>query len=174
MQKITVLFIAILSLIPISIAVATPTANDSIVVKMYKTSKQGQGEYVGTIIAKDSQYGLLLIPNLHNLPAGEHGFHVHVNPSCADNGLAAGGHLDPDNTGHHFGPYNPYGHLGDLPPLYIHRDGRDTLPVLAPRLTVADIRNHALMIHAGGDNYSDTPEKLGGGGARIACGVVAK
>ncbi len=28
------------------------------------------------------------------------------------------------------------------------------------------------MIHAGGDNYSDTPEKLGGGGARVACGVI--
>ena len=30
----------------------------------------------------------------------------------------------------------------------------------------------ALVIHAGGDNYRDTPEPLGGGGARIACGVV--
>jgi len=28
------------------------------------------------------------------------------------------------------------------------------------------------MIHAGGDNYSDEPAKLGGGGARMACGVV--
>jgi Cu-Zn family superoxide dismutase len=28
------------------------------------------------------------------------------------------------------------------------------------------------MIHAGGDNYSDHPKRLGGGGARIACGVV--
>jgi Cu-Zn family superoxide dismutase len=28
------------------------------------------------------------------------------------------------------------------------------------------------MIHAGGDNYSDQPVPLGGGGARIACGVV--
>ncbi|MCP4473800.1 MAG: superoxide dismutase family protein [Gammaproteobacteria bacterium] len=164
----------ILTLLPLSIAVANRNTSDSVVIKMYKTTKQGQGQYVGTIIAKDSQYGLLLIPNLHNLPAGEHGFHVHVNPSCADNGLAAGGHLDPTNTGHHFGPYNPYGHLGDLPPLYIHSDGRDTLPILAPRLTVADIRNHALMIHVGGDNYSDTPEKLGGGGVRIACGVIAK
>ena len=27
------------------------------------------------------------------------------------------------------------------------------------------------MIHAGGDNYSDHPEALGGGGARVACGV---
>ncbi|WP_324128836.1 superoxide dismutase family protein, partial [Acinetobacter baumannii] len=28
------------------------------------------------------------------------------------------------------------------------------------------------MIHAGGDNYSDSPQPLGGGGARIACGVI--
>jgi Cu-Zn family superoxide dismutase len=28
------------------------------------------------------------------------------------------------------------------------------------------------MIHSGGDNYSDVPEKLGGGGGRIACGVI--
>ena len=28
------------------------------------------------------------------------------------------------------------------------------------------------MIHAGGDNFADTPEKLGGGGARLACGAI--
>jgi Cu-Zn family superoxide dismutase len=42
----------------------------------------------------------------------------------------------------------------------------------APRLKVADAEGRALMIHAGGDNYSDQPKPLGGGGARIACGVV--
>jgi Cu-Zn family superoxide dismutase len=46
------------------------------------------------------------------------------------------------------------------------------MPVLAPRLKVADIKGRSLMIHAGGDNYSDLPVKLGGGGARIACGVI--
>jgi superoxide dismutase, Cu-Zn family len=30
----------------------------------------------------------------------------------------------------------------------------------------------SIMIHSGGDNYSDQPAPLGGGGARIACGVV--
>jgi superoxide dismutase, Cu-Zn family len=30
------------------------------------------------------------------------------------------------------------------------------------------------MIHAGGDNYADQPQPLGGGGARIACGVIGK
>jgi len=44
--------------------------------------------------------------------------------------------------------------------------------VLAPRLKMTDVKGHALMVHAGGDNYSDNPEKLGGGGARIACGVA--
>jgi len=28
------------------------------------------------------------------------------------------------------------------------------------------------MVHAGGDNFSDQPEPLGGGGPRIGCGVV--
>jgi Cu-Zn family superoxide dismutase len=28
------------------------------------------------------------------------------------------------------------------------------------------------MIHAGGDNYSDEPASLGGGSARIACGII--
>jgi Cu-Zn family superoxide dismutase len=28
------------------------------------------------------------------------------------------------------------------------------------------------MIHDGGDNYSDEPAKLGGGGNRMVCGVI--
>jgi Cu-Zn family superoxide dismutase len=28
------------------------------------------------------------------------------------------------------------------------------------------------MVHVGGDNYSDKPKPLGGGGARFACGVI--
>jgi Cu-Zn family superoxide dismutase len=28
------------------------------------------------------------------------------------------------------------------------------------------------MIHAGGDNHADHPAPLGGGGARMACGVI--
>jgi Cu-Zn family superoxide dismutase len=86
-------------------------------------------------------------------------------------GLAAGGHYDPMGAGHHTGPYGD-GHLGDLPALYVDAEGKSTHPVLAPRIKVGDLRNRSLMIHAGGDNYSDQPAKLGGGGARIACGVV--
>jgi len=28
------------------------------------------------------------------------------------------------------------------------------------------------MIHAGSDNYADEPKPLGGGGSRVACGVI--
>lgn len=131
-----------------------------------------QGKSIGFIKAEDSPCGVLLTPNLHDLPPGLHGFHVHVNPSCADKGMSAGGHFDPKNTNQHDGPYNAKGHLGDLPVLIVNSDGTALLPTLAPRFNVSQLKGHAFMIHAGGDNYSDQPEKLGGGGARIACGVI--
>jgi Cu-Zn family superoxide dismutase len=50
--------------------------------------------------------------------------------------------------------------------------GHATKGVVAPHLTVEQIRGRSIIIHAAGDNYSDTPVPLGGGGARIACGVI--
>jgi len=148
-------------------------------VPMNLLTDQGKVQSIGTVTVKDTQYGLLLIPDLTDLTPGLHGFHVHQNPDCAagmkDNkpmaGMAAGGHYDPAGTGKHEGPYGQ-GHLGDLPALYVGADGKATLPVLAPRLKTADLKGRALMIHAGGDNYSDAPAALGGGGARVACGVI--
>jgi len=152
---------------------------EDMVIKMQLVNEQGVGKEIGAITASDSKYGLLLTPQLSDLSPGLHGFHVHDKPDCshamkegkAVPGLAAGGHYDPAATGKHEGPYGN-GHLGDLPALYIATDGKATLPVLAPKLKVTDIKGRSLMIHAGGDNYSDMPVSLGGGGARVACGVV--
>lgn len=149
---------------------------NSVVIPMSLTNASAsQNANVGTITATDTRYGLMLTPHLSGLVPymnpGPHGFHVHTNPSCADHGMAAGGHLDPKHTNHHFGPYNPKGHLGDLPVISIDANGNATVPVVAPRLTVKEILGHSLMIHNGGDTYSDTPE-LGGGGMRMICGVV--
>jgi Cu-Zn family superoxide dismutase len=44
--------------------------------------------------------------------------------------------------------------------------------VLGPRLKAADVVGRSIMLHAGGDNHADHPAPLGGGGARVACGVV--
>ncbi|MDQ8031086.1 superoxide dismutase [Cu-Zn] SodC1 [Bordetella genomosp. 1] len=141
---------------------------------------KGVEKAAGSVKIEDSKYGAVLTPNLTGLPPGVHGFHLHEKPSCdtteADGkpvpGGGAGGHWDPDKTGAHKGPYDDSGHKGDLPAIYVTADGKATYPVLAPRLKAADFKGHALMVHAGGDNHSDHPEKLGGGGARLACGVV--
>lgn len=148
------------------------TAFAKVTIPMAMVSADGKGESIGTITAEDSLCGVLFTPNLHGLPPGVHGIHIHVNPSCADKGMAAGGHLDPQKTEKHDGPYNKHGHLGDLPVLIVNQDGTATLPTMAPRFKLKTIMGHAFMIHAGGDNYSDQPEKLGGGGERIACGVI--
>ncbi len=149
-------------------------------VRMHAISPDGVGEAIGTVTVADGPFGAIFAPDLAGLPPGEHGFHVHANASCDPGekngrkvaGLAAGGHWDPENAGRHEGPVGA-GHLGDLPRLYVDADGRARLPVVAPRIRdVGVLRGHALMIHAGGDNYADTPKKLGGGGARIACGIV--
>jgi Cu-Zn family superoxide dismutase len=106
---------------------------------------------------------------------------VHENPGCEPKekdgkvvaALAAGGHYDPKGTKRHGMPWGE-GHLGDLQGLVVKADGKADYPVLAPRLKMDDMQSRAIIIHAGGDNYSDEPAPLGGGGARIACGVIKK
>lgn len=137
------------------------------------------GMKIGTVHFSDSAGGLAIRPNLWHLTPGAHGFHIHAKGSCRAKkkggklvpGLAAGGHFDPGKSGKHEGPEGQ-GHLGDLPKLMVGADGHAGAEMLAPRLTVARIRRHALIIHAGADNYSDNPKKLGGGGARYACAVI--
>jgi Cu-Zn family superoxide dismutase len=162
-------------------AAALPAYAADITIKMYAISDKGVGKTIGTIRAVDTKKGLMLVPRLAGLPAGEHGIHVHQNPSCgakgADGkmgaGLAAGGHYDPEKTGHHEGPMGK-GHLGDLPILAVDGAGDAKKPTYAPHLKVDELWGRAIVIHAGGDNYSDQPKPLGGGGARIACGTIKK
>lgn len=142
-----------------------------ITVPVYRVAPHGEGKLIGTVKFRDSSYGLLIYPKLHGLTTGLHGLHIHEFPHCGNNGLDAGGHFDPTHTGKHAGPYRQ-GHLGDLPVLFVNQQGMAITPNLAPRVTLREIKGHSLVIHAMGDNYSDYPEKLGGGGGRIACGVI--
>jgi Cu-Zn family superoxide dismutase len=158
-------------LVGLAVVCSAGLAQASLVIPVHLTDANGVGQEIGTITADDSVYGLMLTPKLQGLPAGVHGFHIHEMPMCDHKGMDAAGHYDPRKTNAHRGPYAD-GHLGDLPTLTVDSDGKATTPVLAPRLKLADIKNRALMIHAGADNYSDTPEKLGGGGARLACGII--
>ena len=155
-------------------------AANSKTVTMNLISDKGVGAPIGTVTLEDSADGLMLKLNLKGLTPGDHGFHLHAKGSCAPAekdgkmvaGLSAGGHFDPDDTQKHLGPDAVGGHKGDLPVLKVAADGSATESLLAPHLKLADTAGHALMIHAGGDNYSDQPKPLGGGGGRVACGVV--
>jgi len=154
-------------------------AAKSVKVTMNTVTADGVGKSIGTITVKEGKDGVTIEPKLKGLTPGEHGFHIHEKASCdpADKdgkktaAQAAGGHFDPDTTKAHKGPGGG-GHKGDLPKLIVSDKGEAKDKIEVKGLTLADFDGKSLMIHEGGDNYSDTPKPLGGGGTRIACGVV--
>lgn len=181
-----VVFLAALAL-PAAVAATTASAADSaeLVTRIRAATPAGDGADLGTVTARPAQApatGVVLTADLTGLAPGPHGFHVHENPTCAPAAnkdgqmvaaLAAGGHHDPEKSGKHEGPEG-HGHLGDLPLLTVGADGVAKASVVAPRLAMGDLAGRSLMLHAGGDNYSDQPAPLGGGGARMACGVIGR
>ncbi len=162
------------------IAISAPVVAQTLTAPMHLATPTGPGESVGDITITQGQAGASFTLDLHGLPPGPHGFHVHANASCAPGEKdgkpvpagGAGAHLDPAMSGMHMGPTGT-GHLGDLPLITVTADGAARAVLSAPRIrSLDDLRGHALMIHLGGDNYADTPAPLGGGGARLACGVI--
>lgn len=158
----------------------TAAASANYTVTVNAIDQNGVGKEIGQVaITTAKSGGVVFAPNLKSLPPGEHGFHVHDNASCEvkdkegkiEAGEAAGGHYDPKHSDKHAGPAGD-GHLGDLPALHVDASGNATKAVTAPRLKLAEIKGHSLMIHAGGDTNSDQPAPNGAGGARIACGLI--
>lgn len=169
-----------LSLAVLTLLACTGAQAASETVEMNLVTSQGVGQSIGEVTITQTEKGLEFTPDLKALPPGEHGFHIHANGSCqpaikdgkASPAESAGGHFDPHKTGKHAGP-DGEGHLGDLPVLLVNNEGKAIIPVTATRLkSLNDVKDKALMIHVGGDNMSDQPKPLGGGGARYACGVI--
>jgi superoxide dismutase, Cu-Zn family len=170
----------VLGLALLLIATALPASAADIVVTMKKATQDGTGDSIGTITITSSDLGATFQFDLHGLPPGSHGFHVHENASCGPTLMggiripagAAGDHFDPENTGKHAGPMGD-GHLGDLPAIEVGAGGTAKQALTAPRIKdIEALRKHALIIQVGGDNYSDSPARDGGGGGRFACGLI--
>jgi|TARA_B100002049_G_scaffold207311_1_gene168252 Cu-Zn family superoxide dismutase len=165
----------------VALLLCTSAAANETQATLHRLSVDGEAEAVGTVLFSDTEHGLLITPALHGLePAGAHGTHIHTKPACGARskhgrmmvGAAAGAHYDPADTGQHAGPYGE-GHLGDLPNLIAEANGEATIPVLAPRLTVADLKGRSIMIHSAPDHYNDYGDPHHGkGGVRMYCGVI--
>ena len=148
-------------------------------VEINRISDAGVGEKIGTVAISEDKKGLSLKVAVTGLPKGQRGFHVHEKGNCGPAmkdgkmtaGVAAGDHYDPEAKKSHKGPHGS-GHKGDLP-LLNGTDKGINQTVSAPRLKLADVQGRSLVIHEGGDNYSDQPEN-GGGKGRVACGVIPK
>ena len=138
-------------------------------------------DLVGSVEARPYQDGTAFVVTItqSRLKAGEHGFHIHEFPNVGPKlkpsgeivyGGAAGKHYDPLRTDSHQGPYGD-GHLGDLPFLTFGSKGECIQVVNAPHFPYEHLSGKSLIIHLGGDNYTDHPPN-GGGKARVLGGVI--
>lgn len=168
-------FVATASLV----ATGAVVAAERLKVDIRKISEAGAGETVGSATLTETKKGVAIRVKARGLPKGDHGFHLHEKGDCGPAagpdgkmaaGMAAGGHFDPDATKSHKGP-GKGGHKGDLPLLKVNGKGNVNQVVTVQQIKLADAKGRSLMIHDGGDNYTDQPAN-GGGGARIACGVI--
>ena len=148
--------------------------------KVYTTEARGRGKNIGEVRFRDVEGGMMVDVELTNLMEGEHGFHIHEFGDCRAtfhrNGKImmagkAGGHFDIYKTMKHKGP-NGGGHIGDLPRLNVDKNGEVIDRFFVENVNVNMIRGRTVVVHDGGDNYSDEPVVLGGGGDRVACGII--
>jgi Cu-Zn family superoxide dismutase len=137
-----------------------------------------EGRSIGNVTLTADSAGMDLAFEVHDLPPGTHGVHVHAVGRCErPDFLTAGGHLD--DGAHHHGRDNADGwHLGDLPNLEVGLDGSARVTLrLVPQGTKFELKRlldsdgSAVIIHAGPDDGHTDPS--GGSGSRIGCGIIA-
>lgn len=133
------------------------------------------GASAGKVTLHATPQGTLLHARLQNLPAGAHAFHVHAIGKCEGPFKSAGGHFNPAGKSH--GILSAGGmHAGDMPNIHVPASGNLEIEVLNTQVrldsSLFDDDGAAIVIHAGGDDYTSDP--AGAAGPRIACGVIGK
>jgi Cu-Zn family superoxide dismutase len=141
--------------------------------------KNAEGKTIGTASLRGTKDGVLLTVNVNGLPEGLHAVHVHSVGKCEGPAFtSAGPHFNPLNKKH--GLENPAGpHAGDLPDIYVEKNGAGRYEVLLDRITLGsgetsifDADGSAIVIHVTADDNVTDP--TGDSGDRIACGVIVR
>lgn len=141
--------------------------------------QNAQGQDAGTATLTAAVTGVRVRLTVKNLPAGEHGVHIHQVAKCdAPDFKSAGAHFNPDNKQH--GLENPSGpHAGDMPNFKVKPDGTSNQAIIASNVNMNGASDPhsifanggtALVIHAKMDDQKTDPS--GNSGDRIACGVI--
>jgi Cu-Zn family superoxide dismutase len=134
-----------------------------------------QSSIAGIIIFQDTAGGLKVNAMLAGVPAGLHAFHIHEFGSCADLGKAAGGHFNPMSAPHGqvLKDGLEHAHAGDLGNIKVGKDGKATLEVVVPGISLAagpyTVGGRAVILHEKADDFS---QPLGNAGGRIGCGLI--
>lgn len=128
----------------------------------------------GKATLTDTPDGLKVQVDLANVPPGKHGFHIHENGSCAEEGKAAGGHFNPDGVAHGFVPMGfEHAHAGDFGNIHIDEDGTGHAEAIVKGLSLSggkyNVSGRAMILHEKEDDFG---QPTGNAGGRIGCGVI--
>ena len=142
-------------------------------------SEQGKelGKHGTAIIA---QYGdkTIIQLDLHDLPPGLHGFHIHEGKELGKGCASLGPHYNPyEHT--HGAPNQPNSHLGDLGNITVNAAGKCNTEIKSYHVHLNGpytVVGRSMIIHADPDDmglggHKDSLES-GHSGARIACGII--
>lgn len=145
--------------------------------RAYAELKDRDGKSVGMVNFREATGGVIVNLEVKGLTPGLHAVHVHAVGKCEGPAFtSAGGHFNPAQKKHGLksaeGP-----HAGDMPNMYVSKDGTGRFEVLTDNITLKagdrslfDSDGSALVIHASPDD--DVTDPTGNAGDRAACGVI--
>ena len=167
------------------------------------TLRNAEGQTIGSVRFLQEKDALVtrvqLTVRTSTGSSGFHGFHLHANDN-ASNGIdcvadpkaaaatwfvSADGHYKRDAADAH------PNHAGDLPSVWVNRDGSGSSEIVIDRIQTGELFNRVVILHAGPDNFANIPlgeaatqykanaaeattatRNTGNAGDRLACGVV--
>jgi Cu-Zn family superoxide dismutase len=162
------------------LALAQARADDEGTIRARATIKNTIGDTVGDADLEQTPHGVLLKVNLHGIPLGVHGLHIHEHGRCDPSSFeSAGGHFAPNKREH--GIFNDTGpHAGDLPNVHVLAGSSTSVEYFVADVTLSpgstssllDADGSALVVHSKADDYRTNP--AGAAGDRIACGAIVR
>lgn len=128
----------------------------------------------GTVRFYQTRTGVWVVSSFAGLPAAPGpcggavlGFHIHGGTACSPRGDDPFGgamtHYNPGDCPHPF-------HAGDMPPLFVNRNGTAFSAFLTDRFTVREILGKTVIVHSAPDDFTTQP--AGMSGQKIACGII--